>query len=431
MIRAIWFVLLAASVAAVAQQAPMAATSAESQPTALLRLDDVLREILARNPALTSAQQTVESRRHAVPQAAALPDPTLTVSWMGNAVPFQTQSGDPSSYRGLSAMQMFPLGGKRALRRELAKTEVSVAETDQTAVQRKLIADAKAAYYDYFYYAKALEITALNKARLQQFAETAEARYSVGKAMQQDVLRAQVELSMLLQRSVGLAQQRETAAARLNTLMGRPVDSPLPPAAEIRPSELPQLSDLMSAAEGGDPMLQKEQRMLERDKTAVTMAQKEFIPDLSVGYMYQQRPGLPDMYGMQFTVNVPVFYKTRQRDAVEQAKLELAAQAKNRESRHLELAYEIKQMHAMAKSAEQMIDLYDKAILPQAELALESARSSYSVGNADLLSVITNFSIIYGYQLDYYRQLADHETAIARIAAITGDLPATVTKEAK
>jgi outer membrane protein, heavy metal efflux system len=85
----------------------------------------------------------------------------------------------------------------------------------------------------------------------------------------------------------------------------------------------------------------------------------------------------------------------------------------------------------MAKSAEQMIDLYDKAILPQAELALESSRSSYSVGNADLLSVISNFSIIYGYQLDYYRQLADHETALARIEAITGELPVAVDKEAK
>ncbi len=67
----------------------------------------------------------------------------------------------------------------------------------------------------------ALEITARNQQRLEQLAEITEARYRVGKAMQQDVLRARLEISMLLQRTAALQQQKLTAAARLNTLMGR------------------------------------------------------------------------------------------------------------------------------------------------------------------------------------------------------------------
>jgi outer membrane protein TolC len=131
---------------------------------------------------------------------------------------------------------------------------------------------------------------------------------------------------------------------------------------------------------------------------------------------------MPDMYGMQFSVNIPIFYKSKQREGVEQAKLELESAEKSRQSRQLELAYELKQMYAMAENANKMLDLYDKAVIPQAELALQSAQSSYSVGTVDFLTVVTNFTTIHGYQLDYYRQLADYETALARIEALTGDL---------
>ena len=421
--------LLFATALTTAQQAPVN-SQIEGATSRVLTLEYVLHQVQARNPAISSAQKLVEAQRHRVIQAGALPDPTVSVSYMGDAIPFKTQSMDPSSYRSVTAMQMLPLGGKRELRREVARKEVSASEDDELAVTRRLMADAKAAFYDYFYYGKALEITNRNKARLEQLADISEARYKVGKAMQSDVLRAHVEVSMLLQRAITLQQQRETAAARLNTLMGNNADSPLPPAADVKKDSLPSLPALAPVADANDPMLQKEQSMVERNKIAITLARKEYVPDLSVGYMYQQRPGMPDMYGMQFSVNIPIFYKSKQREGVEQAKLELASAEESHKSRKLELAYELKQMHDLAANSGKMLDLYEKAIIPQAELALQSAESSYSVGTVDFLTVVTNFTTINGYQIDYYRQLADYETALARIEALTGDQNQ-VGKEAK
>lgn len=427
--KTLFVFILAAAIVAVAQE-PQSASKATT-PNSVLTLDDVLREVLAANPAISSARHTVEALRRRIPQAGALPDPTLTVSYMGDAVPFKTQDMDPSSYRGLSAMQMIPLGGKRELRREMARKEVTASEADQLATVRRLTAEAKSAFYDYFYNDTALEITNRNKARLQQLAGISEARYRVGKAMQQDVLRAQVEVSMLLQRAVTLEQQRQIAATRLNTLMGRSMDASLPPAAEVKKGTLPAISDLATLADANDPMLKREQSMIERNQVAITMAQKEYVPDLSAGYMYQQRPGMPDMYGMQFTINLPIFYKSKQREGVEQAKQELNAAESSRNARHLELNYELKQMYAMAVNADKMMDLYRNAIIPQAELALQSAQSSYSVGTVDFLTVVTNFTTINGYEIDYVRQLADYEIALARIEALTGELSQASSKEAK
>ncbi len=417
MYRKIVVLLLLAALPAVAQQVTSAA-----EPAATLALDDVYREVLETHPALAAAERQVAAQRQRVGLAAALPDPTVTASYMGSSVPFKTMDMDPSSYRGLSAMQMLPLGGKRGVRRALAAVDVKSGEADALAVRRRLKAEAAAAYYDYFYAGHALEVTARDKTRLEQMVSTTEARYGVGKAMQAEVLRAQLEVSMLLQRQAALEEQRDAAAGRLNLLMGRAVDAPLPPAADVARPALPTLPALVNSADVNDPMLHKEQVMIEHNALAISAAHKDYIPDLSVGYMYQQRSGMPDMYGAQFTLNIPVFYKSKQREAEAAARLDLSASEKSRDARKLEIAYDLRQMHAMASTAAKMLDLYDKAILPQAELALESAQSSYSVGGADFNSMIANFSSIHGYQLDYYRQVADYMTALSRIEALTGDL---------
>ena len=104
-----------------------------------LRLDDVVREVLTANPSLGRAATLIDAQRAHVGQAGVLPDPSFTLSWMGNAVPFQVQDNDPSSYRGFTFMQMVPLGHKLALQRDVARKDVAVEEVSRTAAQRDLV----------------------------------------------------------------------------------------------------------------------------------------------------------------------------------------------------------------------------------------------------------------------------------------------------
>jgi outer membrane protein TolC len=425
MLRQLCFLLLLAPMA-LAQQG--SATVGQTVPK--LRLEDVLREVLAANPAMQNASTLVAAQRAHVAQTGVLPDPTVTLSWMGDPAPFQLQDNDPSSYRGLSVMQMLPLGGKRALQREVARQDVAVEEISESAVRRNLSSAARAAFFDYYYYGVALEITERTHQRLSQLAEITESRYRVGKAMQQDVLRASLEISLLLQRTAALQQQRLTAAARINTLMGRPANAPLAPAAEPVPIALPVLEVLAPIAESNDLMLARETQMGEREAAALALSRKNATPDLSVSYMFQQRAGLPDMYGMQFTVNLPGFHRERLRQEVAEGELRVRAAKQRQQARRLEVSYELQQAYAAAQTAKQMLDLYDQAILPQAELARDSAQASYTVGNVDFLTVLTNYTAIYSYELDYHRQRADYEIAVARIQLLAGDLDALSAVEA-
>ncbi|MGB9106178.1 MAG: TolC family protein [Terriglobales bacterium] len=387
----------------------------------VLTLDDVVRTALAKNPAVQSAAHTTAAQRAKVPQASALPDPNVGIGWMGNIQPFSVQTGDPSSYRSVSAMQMLPFPGKRSLRGQIASKEADASQWDVEAVRRRVAADVKTAFYDYWYYDKAIRTTQQNRDLLTKLSQIAEARYRVGKGMQADVLRSQVEIAMLLQKLTVLEQQRATAQARLNTLMARDPDAPLPPAADVA-NQSPlnySLDDLYKLARQNDPEYQRMQKMVERNQLAINLAHKDYLPDLSVGYMYEQRPLMPDMHGLTFTVNIPVFYKSKQREEVRQAKEEQLSASSARDNRQNELYFDLKQNYLAAKASDNLLKLFSQGVVPQSSLALESSMSAYQVGNVDFLTVIGNFTTVLNYETEYYRELANYQTALARMEALT------------
>ena len=386
-----------------------------------LTLDDVIAEGLRRNPGVQSASHAVEAQRHKVPQAKSLPDPMVSVGWMGNATPFSLQQGDPSSYRGIGASQQIPYPGKLKLRGQIAGKEVDTAQWEYEAVRRRVVLDLKSAYYDYFFYDKALEVSRKDKDLLQKLSSISEARYRVGKGMQQDVLRSQVEISLLLQKITVLEQQRATAQARLNTLLARAPEAPLPRAADVGVTPLSSSLDaLYAAAETNDTALRREQQMVEKNQLAVQLAHKDYLPDFGIEYMHQYRSMQPGMDGMTFTVNIPIFYKTKQREEVRQATEEVLTAERTRDNRMVELQFELKQQYLAAQASKQLLDLYSKGVVPQSSLALESSLSSYQVGNVDFLTVLANFSTILNYEMDYYREVANYQTALARMESLVG-----------
>src|SRR5450755_3087588 len=207
------------TLSALAQESPttrdvaprVAPTATVDQPPSsqALTLEEVVTEALAKNPGVQSALHTINAQQHKIPQAKSLSDPMVSVGWNGNPAPFSVQEGDPSSYRGISVSQQLPYPGKLKLRGQIAAKDVDAAQWDYEAVRRRPVADVKTAYYEYFFYDKALQITRKDKDLLQKLSSISEARYKVGKGMQQDVLRSQVEITMLLQRVTVMASCKE------------------------------------------------------------------------------------------------------------------------------------------------------------------------------------------------------------------------------
>lgn len=413
--RSLFAVLLLCASAAEAQEA------ARPQPAEPVRLADLQAEAERVHPEIRAAARIVQAKRLRVPQAKSLPDPTVGVGWMGNITPFDVQNGDPSSYRAITAMQELPYPGKLRLRGEVMQKDADAEAWKAEAARRRVRAEVAVAFYGLWATDKALGITRRNKELLEKFSRIAEEKYKVGSGIQQDVLRAHVEVTRLLQRITVLEQQRRTFEAQLNSLLLRPMSATIEAAADVEKSLLPYtLDELLDRAVDSAPEIRRQEEMIEQNLLTINLARREYYPDFNVGYMYQQRTAMPDMHGFTFGIKIPVFYRGKQRKAVEEAAATLAGAQQTREAIRTTLLFQVKEQFLAARASEELLTLYSKGIVPQSSLALESALVSYQTGELDFLSVITSFVTVLDYEIAYYQELASYQQALARLEEITG-----------
>ena len=412
------FIGIAASGWVFAQSAPRPDTSA-APPLSLAKL---VEEATERNPEILAARRTVEAKRARVPQAGAWADPRVSLSYGGNALPpFTVMRGDPSSARQLMAEQMIPFPGKTRLRTEIAARDADAETLAYAAVKRRVAAQVKQAYFDLAYIDRSLAILQKDRESLEGFEKVTEIQYSVGKAAQQDVLRAQLEVTRLSQRATMLNQQRRTLEAQLNSLRNVPIDSPVGTPAAVQPSAFAYTQDqLQEAAHANYPVLKQRQTMVEQGRLSVDLARKEERPDFSVGYAYMQRDALPDMYGITLSTSLPVFRHRKQDMAVVEAAANLESARQMQVNELTVLRYQVQQDFLEVQATEQLLKLYSQGIAPQSSLTLESSINSYETGAVDFLNVLSNFQAVIDAELDYHMQVTNHEKALARLEEVTG-----------
>lgn len=199
-------------------------------------LSEMVDEALAMNPLLQAGRRSFDAKKSLVAPATTLPEPKVNFQTMGNLIPPTLQGGDPSSGRIVSFSQEIPFPGKLRLQGRVASMESEMEWWSYEQLRRQIVAEVKVAYYEHWLISKSLEIVEKNKDLLQKFAQISEAKYRVGEGIQQDVVKAQVDVSKLLDRRVVLQQREEVSTALLNSLLYRQPEASLGRIEEVRPS---------------------------------------------------------------------------------------------------------------------------------------------------------------------------------------------------
>ncbi|MGH9862632.1 MAG: TolC family protein, partial [Candidatus Acidiferrales bacterium] len=166
--------------------------------------------------------------------------------------------------------------------------------------------------------------------------------------------------------------------------------------------------------------LHREQQRIERQQVLLALARKQYYPDFEVGYTYWNRPLLPDMHGFMVGLNIPVFYRSKQRQEVSEATEELLSARRSRENQEVTVLFAVKEHYLAAQTSQELARLYSQAIVPQSSLALEAALAAYEVGSVDFQTVLESFSTVLNYEADYYRELANVRIALARLEPLVG-----------
>lgn len=384
-------------------------------------LETLVQQVLERNPAILAARRAVDARKSLIAAARTLPDPSVSFETMGNLVTLQR--GDPSSARVLRFSQEVPFPGKLSLQGQIASAEADAELWKYEQVRREVVSELKMNYYDLLLAQQLTDVVGKSRTLLQQFSEISEARYRVGQGAQQDILKAQVEVSRLLDRLATLRRERDTALARINTLLYRPPDTPVGPMPEVsKPRFDWTLDQLYQKAVTSNPDVRINRREIDRDELAVSLAKKSFYPDFEVEFSYFNRRDLPEMYGLMFKAKVPLYFWRKQRPELESATASLLGQRRQYDNTLSTLYFRLKDLFLKISADANLLELYGGAIVPQATLALESSISSYRVGAVDFLSLLSNQGTVLEYEMKHYEVLTDYCKTLVTLESLTGEV---------
>ena len=385
-----------------------------------LVLPELIHEVLARNPELVAARKQWEVATHRITQARSLEDPILSLQFWNSPQTLNVTRSD-NTILGLS--QSFPFPGKRALKGDVASRSAEMTEQAVRAKERELIARLKQAYYDLFLAQKATQIHHEQVELLRQFVEIANAKFRAGKGSQADVLKAQVELSLLFQHRPVLEQRRETAEAMLNTLLDRDPASPLGIAQE--PSQLPldqPVDDLHSLALNDRPEIKAAELDVQRNEQSHALAQRQYYPDFNVAFQRFQNYQADNGFGAYVAMSIPFAFWTKPKyDAgVQEAAAAVAVARAQQQTAENMTRFQINDLLAKLKATDQVATLYRTTILPQAEQSLEAARVGYRSGKAGFLDLIDTQRAWRGFQLEYFKALVDRQYRLAELEQVVG-----------
>ena len=387
---------------------------------------------LENNPALLEAQNKIKVSKEIPPQAGSLDDPILRFG-LSN-LPVDTFAFDEhvGTTKDITISQKLPFPGKLGLRTDMANKNVGIAEETYDDLKLRIIRDVKRSYFELCFVLAAIEITKQNKGLLEQFVTIAETKYSVGKGIQQDVIKAQGELSKNMDELIDLKKRKETEKGKLNTLMDLLPQSPLViPHGITKSSFNYKIEELQSLAEEHRPVLEQIRLSKERYQIARKLAKKDYYPNFNVGFKYGQRENgrangigtfqnRPDFVSAFVGINIPIWYKTKQsRKVAEQSyRVKVAQEAYNKVRNQIFLGIK-KLMDQEAKSSE-TLTLIKTAILPQARQSLESALAGYGVDKVDFLSLLDTQVTLLNWEIKYHRELADYEKTLAKLEQTVG-----------
>lgn len=394
----------------------IAATSFHGDPA----LEGLVDEALKNSPEIKASLARIEAARLKVPQAGSLPDPMIMAGYQNEGFDRYTYGEMQGSQWMFSATQQFLFPGKRKLKADMAARDAQSLESMHELLKLKTAARVKELYFDLFASYKNLEIIGEKRQLLVRIEDLTLSRYTAGKAMQQDVVMAQTEKYMLLEKEEMLRQKIQSLEAMLLAVVGRTSGETLPKPAEprYRPFDMDLQKTLEMAVEHS-PEMQSRRRMIEAAEARLSMTRKEYFPDYAIGGSYFNRAGdFPDMWAATVTFNIPLYFYTKQKPAEMEARANIDLARRELEATRLMIEASVRDNHSMLRSSDRLIEIYSQGLLPKSRQDIEQTLTAYSTGRLEAVSVISRVKTLLDYESQYWISRMEREKALARLHAV-------------
>lgn len=339
--------------------------------------------------------------------------------------------------------QMFPRGDSRALARRQKQQfglQQPLLRMDREA---RVAATVSQLWLEAFKAEESIRLIEGDRALFEQLVDAAEASYAtaLGRARQQDVIRAQLELTRLDDRLTTLNQQKESAQQQLSEWVGELADSTL--AGPLPILELPasaRLTDNRSPTQPLSrqhgyawlrlhPAVQAEDRRIDSMATGVELARQKYRPEWGVTAQYGYRSEDPmgreraDLFSVGVSFDLPLFTSNRQDREVSAAVARAEAVKTDKLLLVRQLMAKLETARAQLKRLDQRQTLYRRQLLPQMSEQAEAALGAYNNDDGDFAEAVRSRIAELNAKIDALAIAVDRQKTIAQIRYLLAQVP--------
>lgn len=399
--------------------------AAETNPDSngpVMTLDDAQRAALTSNPEIAVAARRVAAAEAHVPVAGALDNPVAM--YRGWAVPLSKPWDFNQAQNMFSLSQSLPGIGKRRLRTSIAQSDLEVAKAQLAEVRLDVQVRVRKAFDAVLLADEEMRIHEEHVGIARQAIEAARIKYAVGKVSQQDILKAQVELTALAAHMIRFDRDAGVARARLNTLIGRDAAAPLhvrgqfavladlPDAPSLEKLALQSRPDLMAACDAAD-----------HSHKVQDLARKAFSPDFTVsgGYMLMApNSTFRQNYMVEGSMTLPWLNRRKNNADIAEATARAIEQDAEVDSMRNTAFGQIGEALAEARAAQRFAQLYQEQLRPQAEATLQSSVIAYENDKTDFLNLLDSQMSVIDIDLAWVQSVEEFDTRLADLELATG-----------
>jgi outer membrane protein TolC len=373
-------------------------------------LERLVAEALAKNPDLAVSQGAAEAATFRIAPARTLPDPFLSFNYQNDGKRFTLGTRD-MTFLGAMISQPLPWPGKLRLAGKIAGSEAKQVESTALGRSRRAVeARVRRAYYEWQVARALLGLVEERRSAWRQIEGVVRERYAAGLAVQQDLLRAQVEILRLDEEAALKIAVVAASLADLDRAVGRPQDSPVENAKPLElDASVPELSRILETVRTEHPELAGAEAAIQAGRFRVALARKDFLPDFvaSAGPMY--RGGLDPMWQVGLGVSLPIYSGSRQRNRLREAEANLRSGEAQLASAGQELEFRTRERYETLKGILRAAQIYRDGVVPVDQLSLESAIASYRTGRVPFVTVLDALNALYADRSSLFTHLADAE----------------------
>lgn len=400
---------------------PNSALFAQDLPE--LRLDDLIKEALTNNPGIKAARYQTLSEKTKIGQVKAWEPPQVGVEFAQtplNSFPVPMNKTMETDY---FIQQKFPFPGKIPAMARSMESSAAMSEYAVKAVENAVIRDIKNAYYDLCLIQQKIKINGETQNLMREFSDIAKRQYEVGLGIQADVLRAQTELSMLINEGNNLEQEKKINEAMINSILGRPSDQTLGRVPDIGNDILPEITDDPTAlALKNRPELNAMTKNIDMKKSELDAAKREYYPDIMVRLMYKSMRESEDYWSTMISVDIPFFFLSggKIKGKVEESEVGVMKAKEDYRTMENMTRFQIREAAANARTSRNTMSLYKFTVIPQAEQTVESTKAAYQTGKAEIFSLIEASRTLRQIRLDYYTAVTQYMRSLTVLEQIAG-----------